>query len=116
MILAERAARLESEARAAQAEAGLTHAHATASSADALITRLKLEVEKLRRTLYSVRSERKARLLDQLEMQLEEAEADATEGTSSRRNARRPRPSSNPSSAGGRRASPFPSTCRASGS
>jgi transposase len=79
MILAERAARLESEARAAQAEAGLTHAHATASSADALITRLKLEVEKIRRTLYSVRSERTARLLDQLEMQLEEAEADTTE-------------------------------------
>ena len=33
----------------------------------------------LRRTLYGARSERKERLLDQLEMQLEDAEADATE-------------------------------------
>jgi transposase len=33
----------------------------------------------LRRTLYGARSERKERLIDQLEMQLEDAEADATE-------------------------------------
>ena len=79
LILAERAARLSSEARAAQAQADLTHAHATASSADALIAQLRLELEKLRRTLYGVRSERKERLLDQLEMQLEDAEADASE-------------------------------------
>jgi hypothetical protein len=38
-----------------------------------------LEIEKLRRTLYGARSERKARLIDQLEMQLEDAEADVTE-------------------------------------
>ena len=79
LILAERAARLSSEARAAQAQADLTHAQATASSADALIALLRLELEKLRRTLYGVRSERKDRLLDQLEMQLEDAEADASE-------------------------------------
>src|SRR5271156_1042937 len=79
MILAERAARLQSEARAAHSEADLTHSRATASSAEALIARLKLEIEKLRRTLYGVSSERKERLLDQLEMQLEDAEADATE-------------------------------------
>jgi hypothetical protein len=47
-------------------------------SADALIARLRLETEKLRRTLYGARSERKERLIDQLEMQLEDAEADAT--------------------------------------
>jgi hypothetical protein len=35
LILAERAARLSSEERASQAEADLTHAQATASSADA---------------------------------------------------------------------------------
>ena len=69
LILAERAARLSSEARAAQVETDLTHAQATASSADALIARLRLEIEKLRRTLYGVRSERKERLIDQLEMQ-----------------------------------------------
>ena len=79
MILAERAARLQSEARTTRAEADLTHAHATASRAEALIAYLRLEIEKLRRSLYGVRSERKERLLDQLEMQLEDAEADATE-------------------------------------
>jgi transposase len=79
LILAERAARMESQARAARAEADLTHAQATGSSAEALIARLRLEIEKLRRTLYGVRSERKERLLDQLEMQLEDVEADATE-------------------------------------
>jgi transposase len=79
LILAERAARREGEARAARAEADLSHAHATALSADALITRLRLEIEKLRRTLYGVRSERKERLIDQLEMQLEDAETAATE-------------------------------------
>jgi transposase len=79
LILAERAARMDSEARAAQAEADLSHAHATATSAEALIARLRLEIEKLRRTLYGARSERRERLVDQLEMQLEDAEADATE-------------------------------------
>jgi len=72
MIIAERAARLESEA-------DRDHSRAIASGADALIARLRLEIEKLRRTLYGVRSERKRRLLDQLEMQLEDAEADANE-------------------------------------
>jgi transposase len=79
LILAERAARMDSEARAAQAEADLSHAHATATSAEALIARLRLEIEKLRRTLYGARSERRERLVNQLEMQLEDAEADATE-------------------------------------
>ncbi|OYY83966.1 MAG: IS66 family transposase [Rhizobiales bacterium 17-65-6] len=72
MILAERAARLEAEATAATVQAA-------SSSTDALIARLKLEIEKLRRELYGTRSERKARLLDQLEMQLDDLEADATE-------------------------------------
>jgi transposase len=46
--------------------------------ADALIAQLRLELEKLRCTLYGVRSERKERLFDELEMQLEDAEADAS--------------------------------------
>jgi transposase len=79
LILAERIARLKSEERAARAAADLIHAQATASSADALIARLSLEIEKLRRTLYGARSERKERLINQLEMQLEDAEADALE-------------------------------------
>ena len=40
---------------------------------------MRLGIEKLRRTLYGARSERKERLIEQLEMQLEEDEADATE-------------------------------------
>jgi transposase len=40
---------------------------------------LKLEIEKLRRTLYVARSERRERLVEPLEMQLADVEADATE-------------------------------------
>src|SRR6059058_1325737 len=68
MILAERNARLEAEARLANARAE-----------GALIAYYKLEIEKLRRQLYGSRSERKARLLEQMELQLEELEATATE-------------------------------------
>lgn len=72
MILAERAARIEAEALAA-------HAAAVSSGTEALIARLKLEIEKLRRELYGSRSECKARLLEQMELQLEDLEADAVE-------------------------------------
>ena len=75
MIIAERAARLEAEAVAASAKAEA----ANAKAAEALISYLKLEIEKLRRQLYGSRSERKARLLEQMELQLEELEAAATE-------------------------------------
>jgi transposase len=68
MILAERGARLEAEAVAANAKAEV-----------ALIAYYKLEIEKLRRQLYGAHSERKARLLEQMELQLEELEATATE-------------------------------------
>jgi transposase len=79
MILAERAARQESEARAAKAEADRDQSRSSASNAEAFIAYLKLEIEKLKRALYGVRSERKQRLLDQLELQLEDAEVAATE-------------------------------------
>ncbi len=72
MILAERAARVEAEAVAARARA-------LNSSTEALIAHLKLEIEKLRRELYGTRSELKARLLEQMELQLEDLEASATE-------------------------------------
>jgi transposase len=45
----------------------------------ALIAHLKLWIEKLNRDRFGQRSERSARLLDQLELQLEELEASATE-------------------------------------
>jgi transposase len=54
-------------------------ANAASASADAMIAHLRLEIEKLRRALYGVRSERKARLLEQLELQLEELETAAAE-------------------------------------
>jgi len=72
MIMVERAARVEAEANAARAQA-------VNSSTEALIAHLKLEIEKLRRELYGSRSERKARLLEQMELQLEDLEASATE-------------------------------------
>ena len=79
MLVAERAARQQAEAAAAHAQAEAANAVADRSSNEALIAHLKLEIEKLRRQLYGQRSERKERLLDQLELQLEEAEASATE-------------------------------------
>lgn len=73
-----RAALAQAEARADAAEAEAAWARAMASNTEALIASLKLEIEKLRRELYGTRSERKARLLDQLEFQLEELAAAKT--------------------------------------
>ncbi len=68
-------------ARAETAAVGTELASARAATANdrSLIAYLKLEIEKLRRVIYGPRAERTARLLDQLELQLEEAEAEATE-------------------------------------
>jgi len=66
-------------ARAQAAEAELAQARALASCTDAMIQELKLEIAKLRRDKYGISSERRARLIDQLELQLEELEAAATE-------------------------------------
>ena len=71
-LVVERERRLAAEADAAAAKARL-------SDDDALIAHLKLQIEKLRRELFGARSERTARLLDQLELQLEELETTATE-------------------------------------
>ena len=64
-LLAERAARQQADARAAGAEA--------------MIAQLKLQIAKLKRDRFGVSSERGRKLLDQLELQLEELEATATE-------------------------------------
>jgi multidrug efflux pump subunit AcrA (membrane-fusion protein) len=74
-----RAALAAAEARADVMTAEAMQAKAMVSGNEAVIALLKLEIEKLRRALYGHRSERKARLLDQLELQLEEIEATATE-------------------------------------
>jgi transposase len=76
---------------AREEELAIARAHAVAVAAEAatlrakaaddqvLIAHLKLQIEKLRRDRFGQRSERSARLLDQLELQLEELEASATE-------------------------------------
>jgi transposase len=65
--------------RATQAEAELANAQARASSDQALITHLKLQIAKLNRERFGPHAERSRRLLDQLELQLEELEASASE-------------------------------------
>jgi transposase len=60
-------------------DAELARARAQASSTDALIAHLRLTIEKMRREIYGPRSERKARLLEQMELELEELEAAAGE-------------------------------------
>ena len=60
-------------------KAALAASEARASAAEAQIAALTLMIEKLRRALYGRRSERKERLLDQLELALDELTASATE-------------------------------------
>src|SRR5215207_3207493 len=72
MIHAERAARLAAEARARQAEAEV-------SSTRLEIERLKLLLAKARREQYGRSSERGARLIEQLELQLADLEESAAE-------------------------------------
>ena len=79
MIVAERAARIAAESQLTDARVEAAHAQADLTSSEALIAHLKLAIEKLRRELYGTRSERKARLLDQMELKLEELEAAASE-------------------------------------
>jgi transposase len=62
---------------ATRAELALVRAQQ--SDDQALIAHLKLQIEKLNRDRYGPRSERSARLLDQLELTLEELETKATE-------------------------------------
>ena len=74
-----RAALAASEARAATVEAELAQVRAVVATSEAMIKHLKLEIAKLRREQYGQSSERGARLIEQMELQLEELEADATE-------------------------------------
>ena len=67
------------KAALAAAETRAANAEAQVSDAEAQIAALKLMIEKLRRALFGQRSERKQRLLDQLELQLDELAASATE-------------------------------------
>jgi transposase len=70
---------LAREAELPVATAEVAALRARAADDQALIAHLKLQIEKLRREKFGPGSERSARLLDQLELQLEELEASATE-------------------------------------
>ena len=61
------------------ARAEVASARAQRSDDQAMIAHLKLQIEKLHRDRYGPRSERTARLLNQLELRLEELETSATE-------------------------------------
>ncbi|MEI6644249.1 MAG: transposase [Novosphingobium sp.] len=65
--------------RADEAEAKLANAHARESATEAVIAHLKLQIAKLKREQYGASAERTRRLLDQMELQLEDLEADAAE-------------------------------------
>lgn len=71
-----RAALAAAEARAAAAEEELTQARAVVSASDAMIRHLQLQIAKLRREQFGHSAERHARLIEQLEMQLEDLETD----------------------------------------
>ena len=110
------------------ARADVAAALAEQSSNRALIAHLKLQIELLNRDRFGPRSERTARLLDQMELQLEELEAAATEdelaaeaaaaktthvtGFTRRRPARRPFPKHLPRE---RVVAPSPAACACCG-
>jgi transposase len=79
LLLQRNAELAQARMEAAQAQAEAAQVRAEASSTEALITHLRLAIEKMRRELYGPRSERKTRLVEQMELQLEDLEADAAE-------------------------------------
>ena len=62
--------------RADEAEARLANAKARESATEAMIAHLKLQIAKLKREAYGASAERSKRLLAQMELQLEESEAE----------------------------------------
>jgi transposase len=78
-LIAEREGRIAEAAHAARVEAELAIAKAKASEDEALIAHQRLQIEKLKRQLYGPRSERTARLIDQMELTFEEIASSATE-------------------------------------
>ncbi|MDZ4089022.1 MAG: IS66 family transposase [Tabrizicola sp.] len=71
-----RAALAAAEARASAAERELTQARAVVSASEEVIQHLRLQIAKLRRDQYGHSAERQARLIEQLEMRLEDLETD----------------------------------------
>ncbi|NIJ15303.1 IS66 family transposase [Sphingobium vermicomposti] len=65
--------------KADEAEAQLANARARESATEAVIAHLKLQIAKLKREQYGASAERTRRLLEQMELQLEDLEGDAAE-------------------------------------
>ena len=65
--------------RAEEAEARAAHAEARESAIEAMIAHLKLQIAKLRREQFGPSAERSRRLLEQMEFELADLEADASE-------------------------------------
>ncbi len=74
-----KAALLAQSERAARVEAELAAARAKLADDAAIIAHQKLEIAKLRRQIFGPRSERSTRLIEQMELELEDLEAAATE-------------------------------------
>jgi transposase len=74
-----KAALIAAQIHTAYVESELATARAQCSGDQALIAHLKLMIAKMNRERFGQRSERTARLVDQMELQLEELEASATE-------------------------------------
>src|SRR5215210_8602011 len=70
---------LAREKELAQAQADLVQSRARETSAEAMITHLRLSIAKMRRELYGQRSERRAHLLDQMEFELADLVATVSE-------------------------------------
>lgn len=69
----------EASRRANEAEAELAKVRVQMSATEAVIAHLKLQIAKLRREQYGASAERTRRLLEQMELQLEDLEGDAAE-------------------------------------
>src|SRR5271169_3020234 len=78
-VAALKAALVAERARSLEVAAELAIARAKASEDMALIAAQKLRIAKLERQAYGQRSERSARLIDQLALDFEELQAGATE-------------------------------------
>jgi transposase len=74
-----RAALAAAEARVSAVEEELTQTRAVVSTSEDMIRHLRLQIAKLRREQYGHSAERHARLIEQLEMQLEDLETDLGE-------------------------------------
>jgi transposase len=79
LVLAREVELAEVHADLTTTRADLVQSQSRESNAEALIAHLRLTVEKMRREVYGQRSERSARLLGQMELELEELEAAASE-------------------------------------